>query len=240
MIIMEDAILELVKKYQAGNQQALEELVRQQRTFIYKTTTRVCKRIVSWDKDDELSIALIAFHEAVENYAPDKGAHFLTFAHKVIQQRLIDYFRKEERHHHLPIHTEKDEGEVEESKIERDKAVDVHLRKQEQQELAATLAEFEERLIEFGISMEDLVDNSPKHRDTRENLLDIAKIVSNEDDLLFSLKEKKRLPVKEVMKRVKVSRKVLERGRKYLIALIIIITERQFALLKDFGGIKDE
>lgn len=237
MITMQDAVLELVEQYQAGNQSALDELFRQQRPFIYKTTKRICKRNVDWDKDDELSIALIAFHEAVEKYEPGKGAHLLTFAHKVIQQRLIDYFRKEERHHHLPIDAEKDEEEVEVSKIERDKAMDDHLRKQEQQEMAATLAEFEERLTEFGISMEDLVDASPKHRDTRDNLLELAKIISHEDDLLSSLKEKKRLPVKEVVKRVKVSRKVLERGRKYLIAMIIIITERQFASLKEFGGI---
>lgn len=237
---MQDAILELVERYQAGNQTALDELVRQQRPFIYKTTKRICKRDVDWDKDDELSIALIAFHEAVKRYVPGKGANFFTFAHKVIQQRLIDYFRKEERHHHLPINAGKDEEEVEVSKIERDKAIDDHLRRQEQQEMAATLAEFEECLMEFGISMEDLVDASPKHRDTRENLLDIARIISLEADLLSSLKEKRRLPVKEVMKRVEVSRKVLENGRKYLIALIIIITEREFASLKDFGGIKDE
>lgn len=240
MITMQDATRELVEQYQAGNQSALGELVRQQRPFIYKTTKRICKRNVYWDKDDELSIALIAFHEAVEKYEPGKGANLLTFAHKIIQQRLIDYFRKEERHHHLPIDAGKDEEEVEVSKIERDKAVDDHLRRQEQLEMAATLAEFEERLIEFGITMEDLVGASPKHRDTRENLLDIAMIISHEDDILSSLKAKKQLPVKEVMKRVKVSRKVLEKGRKYLIAMIIIITERQFASIKDFGGIKDE
>ena len=238
---MQDKILKLVGKAQKGDQLALEELVREQRPYIQKVTGQICKRKVSWDQDDELSIALIAFHEAVEKYIPDKGAQFLTFAYKVIQQRLIDYFRKEKRHQHLPLRSDKDEDdEMETSKIEQSKAMDDHLLKQEQQELAATMEEFEKRLLEFDISMEDLVDASPKHRDTRENLLQIAKMVGKDDELLSYLMKKKKLPVKTVMKQRKVSRKVLEGGRKYLIALIIIITDRQFFSLRDFAGIKDE
>lgn len=238
---MQDTILKLIGQAQEGDQSALEELVREHRPFIQKVTGQICKRKVYWDKDDELSIALIAFHEAVEKYVPDKGAQFSTFSYKVIQQRLIDYFRKEKRQQHLPLRNEnEEEADTETSKIERDKAMAEHLLKKEQQELAETMEEFEQRLVEFGISMEDLVDASPKHRDTRENLLQLAKMVSKDEDLLSHLKKKKKLPAKDIIKRTKVSRKVLESSRKYLIALIIIITESPFSLLKDFGGIKNE
>ncbi len=43
--------------------------------------------------DEELSIALMAFNEAIDGYDTSKGS-FLSFAKLVINRRLIDYLRK--------------------------------------------------------------------------------------------------------------------------------------------------
>ncbi len=235
---MTDKILSLVESSQRGDTVALDKLIYEHKNYIQKTTSQICKRNVNWNQDDELSIALIAFHEAVQKYDPNKGAHFLTFARNVIRQRLIDFFRKEERHLHLPLEASSDIGEERQiTQIEANKAMEEFQSLQEQNEVALILEEFEQRLLQFGISLDDLVDASPKHRDTRENLLRISKILSNDKELLQTLNELKRLPVTALVKKAKVSRRVLEKGRKYIIALTVIITDEKFSNLKSFAGI---
>ena len=77
--------------------QAADELVRQYLPFIKSETAKFLKRIPVEGQDDELGIAMFAFHEAAIAYNSDKGA-FLKLASVAIRNRLIDYQRKEQRH----------------------------------------------------------------------------------------------------------------------------------------------
>ena len=45
-------------------------------------------------QDEELSIVLLAFYEAILGYEKKRGA-FLAYASRGIRSRLIDYYRKE-------------------------------------------------------------------------------------------------------------------------------------------------
>jgi len=54
----------------------------------------VVGRYVAYGQDDELSIALMAFVEAIRSYDVSKG-NFLSFSQNVIKRRIIDYYRKE-------------------------------------------------------------------------------------------------------------------------------------------------
>ncbi len=76
---------------------AREELIADQLTWITRVTSRVCRRYISRDNDDEYAIALVAFNEAIDSYSPSREASFLSFAEQVIRRRLIDYFRRESR-----------------------------------------------------------------------------------------------------------------------------------------------
>ena len=91
-----------IRLAQKGDLCARDELIRNHRDFIAKTSSRACNRYLTWD-NDELSVALIAFNEAVDKFSPDEGAAFQTFAQRVIRNRLVDYFRKESKHRHLSL-----------------------------------------------------------------------------------------------------------------------------------------
>ena len=78
-------------------------------------------------------------------------------------------------------------------------------------------------LNHYGITFSDLVQASPKHQDARERALEVARILISDPALLQYLTSRKSLPLKELQKRVKVSRKTLERQRKYIIALALIL-----------------
>ena len=73
-----------------------DELIRSCLPFIRSETAKCISRICT-DQDDEYSIALIAFHEAILGYEKNRGA-FFNYASMLIRSRIIDYQRKEARH----------------------------------------------------------------------------------------------------------------------------------------------
>jgi RNA polymerase sigma factor len=81
---------------------------------------------------------------------------------------------------------------------------------------------FQALLTLFDLSFSDLVENSPKHADARANAIIVAKLLVDDKELKSFLIEKKRLPIKQLEKKVNVSRKTIERNRKYIIAIALI------------------
>ena len=79
-----------------GSSLAADDLVRRFLPFIRSEAAKTLRRGVS-DSDDEQSIAMMAFHEAVLAYERLRGA-FLPFAAKAIRSRIIDFHRREQRH----------------------------------------------------------------------------------------------------------------------------------------------
>lgn len=229
----------LIKKAQFGDHQAREKIIEQCKPFIIKVSSTICKRYLNWGADEELSIALLAFDEAIDSYEKGYNASFTTFAHRVIHRRLIDYFRKESKQKHLslvPIDYENNEF----TRSEKDISIAEFREKGQQEDLAFTIAVFNNILHEYGISFKDLVKCSPKHRDTRENLMRIAMYIAENKDLFTQMITKKRLPVKDLCIRLGYSRKVIEKGRKYIIALTLILSHPELNPLKNFTTFPDK
>ena len=68
---------------------------RDNHRFIIKCACVTCRRLIT-ESDDEWSIALVAFYEAVKKYDEEKG-RFASYAKMVISSRLKDYFDRESR-----------------------------------------------------------------------------------------------------------------------------------------------
>ncbi len=226
---------ETVLAIQSGDQALQNELIHQYKPFIAKTVSSVCKRYIS-ETDDEFSIGLIAFNEAIQKYSSDKGSSLLSFAEVIIKRRVIDYIRQQIKHQNLSMDAnglEENEDEVSQSSLEANmsleeyhKQTDDELRKQE-------IIRFSKLLTEFDLSFKDLVENSPKHADARKNAMLVAvEIVSNEE-IKRILVEKKRLPIKQIENSVSVSRKTIERNRKYIIAIALILMN-DYLYLQDY------
>ena len=71
----------------------LDQLINQYMAFLIRTVSNFTGKYVSIENDDEFSIALIAFTEAVKKYDEDRG-NFLGFAKLVIESRLKTYLGK--------------------------------------------------------------------------------------------------------------------------------------------------
>lgn len=76
--------------------QLRERFIEGHETFILRSAGKVCHRHVT-TSDDEWSIALSAFNEAIDGYDEAKGS-FEGFAYTVISRRLTDELRRQYRH----------------------------------------------------------------------------------------------------------------------------------------------
>ena len=73
--------------------------IQQYMGFIRSETVKFIRTAPEDGHEDELSIAMIAFHEAISGYSSLRGS-FLHYAGMLIKSRLIDHARKEQRHRH--------------------------------------------------------------------------------------------------------------------------------------------
>ncbi|GAW92710.1 RNA polymerase sigma-I factor [Calderihabitans maritimus] len=228
----------LLHKARAGDRHAREEFTRRFTPFVLRVASESVGRYVALGQDDESSIALMAFNEAIDQYDPGQETNFLTFAETVIKRRLIDYLRREtrRRQREFLISPEKTEEGYPDSfpvSLQERQAVEIFNRQQEASERKEEIALFKKRLEEFGISLPDLARSSPRHKSARRRAMEAARILAEEDSLRESFLRHKMLPLKELEIRTRFSRKTLERHRRYIIAIALIYVD-EFPYLKEY------
>ncbi len=213
-----------VQTAQQGDSVLRNQLITDYQPYVAKITSRFCRRYVDPSRDDEYSIALDAFNEAIEKFSGTSGRSFLGFADTVIRRRLIDYVRKEQKHaQQIPysaFDVEDDESQVV-NPVETRQAVEAHHANLEAEARRIEIAELSAELTDFGVTFADLVDASPKHADSRQLLIGVALKLADSSAMMGLLREKGQLPIKQLLEHVEVSRKTLERNRKYVIAIAL-------------------
>ncbi|MBO8171830.1 MAG: RNA polymerase sigma-I factor [Bacillaceae bacterium] len=230
-------IHDIVKRIQEGDEELRNWFLQKYQPFISQVTSKVCKRYIDPAHDDEFSIALVAFDEALHQYRPGKGSSFLSFADLVIRRRVIDYIRKESRQRKQAFSL--DETVEEEGRKENYFEVEASLKQfsldQESAMRKEEIAHYEERLKDFGISLQELPHYTPKHVDARENAVRIAGVIAENNKIRDHLLQKKKIPMKDLMPHIDMSRKTVERNRIYIIAMAIIMIE-DYQYLKSYLG----
>jgi RNA polymerase sigma factor len=78
------------------DEKLMNNFISQYENFIIKCASSAAHSYIS-KSDDEWSIALHAFTEAIRNYSMEKGS-FLNFAELVIRRRIIDLIRSRSRY----------------------------------------------------------------------------------------------------------------------------------------------
>lgn len=233
---------DIVRLIQEGDPTRRNQFITDYQPYVAKITSKVCKKYIDPSKDDEFSIALGAFNEAIGQFSPDKGRSFLSFAETVIHRRLVDYFRKENRHSQLiPMSSFdlEDEEEGSGNPVENHQALEEYENRSANEWRKDEIVELSGMLTEFGVRFMDLVDGSPKHKDSREMLFQIGHVLSGNRELMSDLRQKKALPIKRLLERVEVSRKTLERNRKFIIAVAIILSG-SFPYLREYLHISEK
>jgi RNA polymerase sigma factor len=219
-----------LERIRAGDASARNDLLEAYAPFALSIASRVTGRYIRLGEDDEANIALMALDEAVRTFEPDKGT-FLGFATQVIRRRVIDQVRRDSRRsREIPagVRFTASDGEVEEG-TQRTLPVEAaiaELAAREQEDSEARRQEillFGKDLASYGLSLEELARVAPRHRDAREAAKEVARVLAADRGLSDYLRHRKQLPLRELELRSGVSRKSLERHRKYIIAVALIL-----------------
>ncbi len=216
---------EIVQRVYAakGDMEAADGFISDYLPFIKAQVSKVMKRPVNTSQDDEYSIGMIAFHEAINGYSKTRGS-FLNYASLLIRNRLIDFWRKMDRHNQVislqtQTSTSEDDATMEDFIADdSDQAQEMAIREATKEEIM----ELSQQMEEFGVSLTDVAESSPKQERTLEACQQVAAFAASEPALMENFLRTKRLPMKELVERTQVPRKTIERHRKYIVALLLI------------------
>lgn len=198
--------------------QATEEFIEKHIPFIISCISKFTGRYVSIENDDEYSIGMMAFVEAIEKYKESRG-DFYAFSRLVIESRLKNFFEKENKHSkNKSIEDYKERGTDLVDNLENHDKDDLN-----REFTINEIKKLKEEIDDFGFGFEELVNEAPKHKDTREKAIDISEKSSREKDITDFMFVKKRLPIKNMSDRFDVSEKVIRKSKLFIITVIIIL-----------------
>ncbi|HOQ37795.1 MAG TPA: sigma-70 family RNA polymerase sigma factor [Acetivibrio sp.] len=205
-------------------------------TYILRSVSNALGTVVDDKNSEEFSVGLSAFNEAIDRYDPLKNDNFFQYSFMVIKSRLIDYIRSNSKHNKvLPFSYFEESVHFEGKFLTSDTS-----RQFENIEVRQELETFERNLQQFGISLKDLVLSSPKHKDSRLLLIKIAKIIAGNNDMYKKLIVKGYVPLKDLLNYIKVNRKTIQRNRKFIIAVTLILRSNLYDLKEYILGFEKE
>lgn len=189
--------------------------------FIKAQASKVAKRSIS-EQDDEFSIAMIAFHEGIKSYEEKKG-NFISFASLLIRNRIIDFYRKNAKHQmHVSMDSPDEQGILLSEKIKDEK--NDYLKLENKEKAKMEIEELKETMSNYQISFTDIAENAPKQQKTLIVCKKVVEYAIDHTDILEDIARTGKLPVTLLAKKNHVSKKTLERHRKYILALMMIQT----------------
>ncbi|MBP6492063.1 MAG: hypothetical protein KA282_03730 [Clostridia bacterium] len=219
---MKRYIVENVMKAQKDHQY-LDEFIKEYESFILHTAQKSVGRYIT-KMDDQWSIALSGFYEAINSYDYDKGA-FLSFAETVIKRRLYDYIRKQSRHDCevlIDSYTIENEGDGEDVSVKYEVMAKTAVDQGSDAKLEIQM--ISEIFKEYGFTFFELAEASPKAGKTKIVCGTAVMYLVQNPLLIAEMRRTKNLPLKILEKNKNLPRKVLERHRKYIIAGVEILS----------------
>ena len=216
-----------------SSEEELEGFIKDSRHFILKQASAAAGRFIT-DSDDEWSVALMAFSEALNAYDLSKG-NFYPFASVVIKRRVVDLLRRDQRRkNEIPADTggtefldpSDDPSSSISSEVMKKEALLAEEKEAERvrsEEIKDEIQELSRLFSEYGFSFMDLTECSPKAGKTKDSTALAIRTLLSSPEMMGSLKEKKVLPMKELTEKSGVSRKIIDRHRRYVIACALIL-----------------
>ncbi len=208
----------------ASDERKREDLISSCEQTILRTASSACRRFMN-KSDDEWSVALCAFSKAVDVYSQEKG-DFLPFAQMIIKRDLIDYYRSQKntlREVTVAPHVLEGGGEPEEDTEGVYLAVVKSSREASDHSLREEILAVNELLSAYGFRFFDLAECSPHQDKTRTECAVAIRTVLTDSALFAAMEKTRKLPIKALAAASGVSRKTLDRYRKYIIMAVLIL-----------------
>lgn len=216
-------ISEAVINIQHGNFSLREDFILQHKNFVLKCVSDYKNNPSILEDSDEYSIALIAFNEAINTFNMLRGMAFLNYASIVIRNRLNDHARKMKNESKV---VSLDQLAFDKTGRRTNFDIAYEDRSFHGLEVRDEINLLEKELGKYKIKLKDLLKLSPKEEPTRKKLISLANILYKEKDLLEKLRRTKLIPISEILELTTISRRTIERNRKYIIALVVVLDSK--------------
>lgn len=209
-----ELVNESIRKYKCGDRNALND--------VYDHLVHFCLRVISKTRgryinanDEEAGIIPNVILDVMDKYDPEQGS-FMVYLGQAIRNRTIDGLRRERRN---PV--------ARPSSLDPDffltcgdmpyfeDIVDGLARRQE-------LETYDKLLAPFNLSIATLAHISPRRPNTREQARRAAWAIAQDYESSRYLLSKGMLPHKILEGRFHITRSILERYRKFIIAVVLI------------------
>lgn len=217
-----DPVKEIIAKIRDGDKELKEKFIYDYKPFITHSVSKVTGKFVNPNESEEFSIGLIAFNEAINSFDETKNRNFLNFADQVIGRRVIDYLRKQSktRQEYPFTYFESEENSGFEEKFLKLENYNDNIEVEEE------IFAFKDELAKHGISLTSLVSCAPKHKDSKQMCIKLARIIAENQNFYDRFKKTGNIPMTELLKITDVYHGTIERNRKYIIAMIIIMRSK--------------
>ncbi len=225
----------------ASDERLLNDLIQSNRAFILRCASRAARRYVT-QSDDEWSLALFAFHEAVRSYDLDKGS-FLRFSELVIRRRLADYYKSQAKYaQEISVSPRVFDAEPEEEGEDLSLRLTIteKVAVSEDTSLKDEIDAANQLFRQYGFSFFDLAECSPKAGKTKAACTKAVAYLLHTPPLISEMQRTRLLPVKILEDRCGIPRKILERHRKYIIAAAESLSGEYPCLAEYLDGIRKE
>lgn len=205
-----------------------EQLLTDYLPFIKKQISGL--QHLALEYDDMLSLAMLTFVGCIKQYTENRGG-FLSFCSICIRNRLIDESRKQRAYtdNVIPLYLEHDENFH--AAPELSASLDSYSKEQERLSLCEEIDRLNGALSSFGIRFQELPKICPKQERSRRQCLSLAVEIIHNEAYRATLLNQKKLSKQELAKSLGISAKTVEKHRKYIITLVVL-------LLGDYPGIR--
>jgi RNA polymerase sigma factor len=170
---------------------------------------------------ENLSEAMLGFIKSVHTYKAEYGA-FIPFAQTVIRNRLIDAARREMKIQ-KPLFSISPAANEKDTFWEHDLAQRNYDLLMEQENLRMEITDIDAEFSQWGFACFDLARDCPKQERSRRTCHRIARKVLESETLTAEILRTRKVPVKYLADSTGISEKVIEKYRRYIAAIIVII-----------------
>jgi len=213
--------------------QALNALLTEQRGIVIRL---VDQYPISNRREEHIQIGMIALQEAIAKYDEERG-RFLSFAAQVIRSRLIDYERKvyrQTRNESLELVGD-EEQELSYSEIQL--AMSRFRKDQERELMRLEIAAYSEELAKWDLSFQELVRVSPKQERLRNRYFRVVRFLLESDELMEWMDQHHKLPIQSIIRDLGEKKRNLERGRKYILSMVVLLSGEYPRLKSRISGV---
>lgn len=223
---MSDIENRILKAQQSSKE--MDSLIAEYLPFIKKQLSKLLT--MGLEFDDMLSIAMLTFVGCVKQYSEGKGA-FLHFTAVSIRNRIIDESRKQHKYTSkiTPLYPSDEKNTVQ--TIQDCASIVEYSKEQERQGLCEEIALLSSELIAFNIKFAELPTICPKQDRSRKQCIKLATAITQDEIMRKHLKKNHHLLGNELAQRFNISAKTVEKHKKYIITIAIL-------LMGDYPSIK--